>query len=197
MIVSMTDTARRPGRPRDAGAEAAIRDAVRAVLVEVGFGGLTVDAVAAHAGVGKATIYRRWRSKEELVRAALGEILEDEEPPDTGSLAGDLRAILRVMVRDASGVKGQLMPALCGEAQTDPELAEILASFSGEKRRVFDAVFDRAVARGELEPGVDVEVCTEVLLGPVLARRLITRGALDDAFADKVVEIVVSGLAVR
>ena len=83
-------TARRPGRPRDPQADEAITSAIVDVLAEQGFSGFTVEEVAARAGVGKATIYRRWSTKEELVLAAAERVMVHVEPPDTGSLRDDL-----------------------------------------------------------------------------------------------------------
>ena len=86
---------KRPGRPRDEGAAQAILTATMELMAEVGFAGVTVDGVAQRAGVGKATIYRRWKSKERLVLDAIGASTEPAPVPDTGSVAGDLRGDLR------------------------------------------------------------------------------------------------------
>jgi AcrR family transcriptional regulator len=202
MIWSVAATAeaeesKRPGRPRDARVEAVVRQAVRDALAEGGFGALTIDGVAARAGVGKATIYRRWRSKEELVRDALGELLQQEAAPDTGSLAGDLRVLIDGFVTDIHGVRGQLMPSLCGEAQTDPDLAAILDSFSSRKHELMAEVFRRAKKRGEVRATVDPEIALDMLLGPIVFRKLITRGTIDERLGEQIVALLVAACAPR
>src|SRR5215217_9777739 len=97
----------RGGRPRDPSRDGVIRAAILRLLAEVGYGALTMDAVAAEAGVGKATIYRRWRTKQDLVVDTISDLNRDEaSPPDTGSLEGDLRAMLRSLISVITGPTG-------------------------------------------------------------------------------------------
>src|SRR5215210_7277732 len=97
----------RGGRPRDPSRDDVIRAAILRLLAEVGYGALTMDAVAAEAGVGKATIYRRWRTKQDLVVDTISDLNRAEAtPPDTGSLEGDLRAMLHTPVGVISGPTG-------------------------------------------------------------------------------------------
>src|SRR4029450_1434343 len=97
----------RGGRPRDPSRDGVIRAAILQLLAEVGYGALTMDAVASEAGVGKATIYRRWRTKQDPVVDPISDLNRDEAaPPDTGSLEGDLRAMMRQMVAMISGPTG-------------------------------------------------------------------------------------------
>src|ERR671929_840669 len=89
----------RGGRPRDPSRDSVIRAAILRLLAEVGYSALTMDAVAAEAGVGKATIYRRWRTKQDLVVDTISDLNREEAtPPDSGSLEGDLRQMLRQLV---------------------------------------------------------------------------------------------------
>src|SRR5438270_13606031 len=100
-VLTTTDIPRpsRGGRPRDPSRDGVIRAAILCLLAEVGYGALTMDAVAAEAGVGKATIYRRWRTKEDLVVDTISDLHRGEAlPPDTGSLEGDLRSMLHSLV---------------------------------------------------------------------------------------------------
>src|SRR3954464_11010422 len=94
----------RGGRPRDPSRDGVIRAAILRLLADVGYGALTMDAVAAQAGVGKATIYRRWRTKEDLVVDTIADLNREEAAaPDSGSLEGDLRAILRSLLAIVTG----------------------------------------------------------------------------------------------
>src|ERR687885_704622 len=105
-VLTTTDMPRssRGGRPRDPSRDGVIRAAILRLLAEVGYGALTMDAVAAEAGVGKATIYRRWRTKEDLVVDTISEVNRSEIPlPDTGTLEGDLRAMLHAVVAGING----------------------------------------------------------------------------------------------
>src|SRR5919199_170618 len=106
VALTSTDPVRpnRGGRPRDPSRDGVIRKAILRLLADVGYGALTMDAVAAQAGVGKATIYRRWRTKEDLVVDTIAELHHlDSAPPDTGSLEGDLRALLHAVVAGING----------------------------------------------------------------------------------------------
>ncbi|WP_340377470.1 TetR/AcrR family transcriptional regulator [Streptomyces sp. SS7] len=166
----------RRGRPRDAGRDRALLEATLAVLAESGYGGLTTGAVAARAGVSTATLYRRWSSKEELVLAAATTRTEDlVKQPDTGSLEGDLRALLRDKAASLTGESGRLMRALIGEAAHNDALAEALATgfLVPVRRRVEEAV-GRAVARGEIPPVDDPEMLGDLVVGPMLSHFLIT-----------------------
>jgi AcrR family transcriptional regulator len=166
----------RRGRPRDAARDRALLDATLAVLAENGYGALTTAAVAARAGVSTATLYRRWSSKEDLVVAAAATFAElPSAQPDTGTLAGDLRALLRDKAAGLTGKAGRLMRALIGEATHNTVLAEALATaFLAPVRRRVDEVVRRAVARGEIPPVGDADLLGDLVIGPVLSRFFLT-----------------------
>src|ERR671929_141080 len=108
-VMTTPDVARpsRGGRPRDPSRDGVIRAAILRLLADVGYGALTMDAVAAEAGVGKATIYRRWRTKQDLVVDTIAELNRAEAlPPDTGSLEEDLRVMLHTIVGVMNGPTG-------------------------------------------------------------------------------------------
>ncbi|MBD0711511.1 MULTISPECIES: TetR/AcrR family transcriptional regulator [unclassified Streptomyces] len=173
---SPADPAPRRGRPRDAGRDRALLDATLGVLAESGYGALTTAAVAARAGVSTATLYRRWSSKEELVVAAAASLAEDPYgPPATGGLEGDLRVVLRDKVLAVTGEGGRLMRALIGEAAHNATLAEALttAFLAPVYRRVAEVV-RLAADRGEIPPVEDAELLGEIVVGPVMARFLLT-----------------------
>lgn len=166
----------RRGRPRDTTRDRALLEATYEVLAESGYGGLTTAAVAARAGVSTATLYRRWSSKEELVLAAAAAFSEDlTARPDTGTLEGDLRLLLRDKAAGLTGRSGRLIRALIGEAAHNVPLAEALmdALMRPVRERTEEAV-RRAAARGELTVVPDPDLVTDLVIGPMFSRFLLT-----------------------
>ena len=200
----MSDTAesprRTPGRPRSQASHEAIIRATLELLVENGYRSLTMESVRARAGVGKATIYRRWCSKEELVRDAIVFMHDDFRPPDTGSLRGDYEGMAS-LVRSAAHRAGAatLMPRLLGDVANDPELRAIFYDNLVEPRRAqMRAVIERAVARGEVRDDVDIELVIDLFAGPVVYRLLITGGDYAQLPAvDEQLDALLNGLAPR
>ncbi|MCB1002627.1 MAG: TetR/AcrR family transcriptional regulator [Acidimicrobiales bacterium] len=190
---------RAPGRPLDEQASDDIVDAAVALVGEEGFGGVTVDGVARRAGVSKATIYRRWPTKEALLLDAARCLTGDADAlPDTGSLRGDLRALYAGLVPALhDGVAGRLLPELVAEGTRRPEIRALLAAFSDDRRRRWRAVVERAAARGELVDGVDVEVTVDCLTGPLFTRVLVTGRPLDDELVEAVLDVVLAGVVRR
>lgn len=186
---------RRRGRPRDARADGAILDAAVALLVEVGYAGFTIDAVAHRAGVGKATIYRRWDTKEQLVLDALTLHKPTADAPDTGDLRADLHAIFAPFTEPVAQQKAvRLLPALAAEAALDTDSAERLREFIADRRRPGYAVLERAVAQGLLPPGTDVELVVDLIMGGMLSRMLFTRSRVDAEIVDQVLDLVMPDL---
>jgi AcrR family transcriptional regulator len=187
---------RRPGRPRDARANEAILDAALEVLAEVGPAGFTVDEVATRAGRGKATIYRRWRSRGALLldtgHHRLGLQVTD---PDTGSVRDDLVAMLGELTRKMRDtLAGKVMPAVMAEATINPEMREVLAAFVHDRRKPAFTVIRRGVARGELPEGTDVDLVLDLLCGIVYFRVLIADEPPDLAAVATVVDTVLAGI---
>jgi AcrR family transcriptional regulator len=187
---------RRPGRPRDARADEAILDAALEVLAEVGPARFTVDEVAARAGCGKATIYRRWRSRGALLldtgHHRLGLHVAD---PDTGSVRDDLVAMLGQLARKMRDtLAGKVMPAVVAEAAVNPEMRDVLAAFVHDRRKPAFTAICRGVARGELPPDTDVELVLDLLCGLVYFRVLIAANPPDAAVVDTVVDTVLAGV---
>jgi AcrR family transcriptional regulator len=184
------------GRPRDETREAAILEATTAVLKDVGYDRLTIDAVAAKAKASKATVYRRWPNKAALVVEAMGILKPVSEPgaeppclfPDTGSLRGDLTAGLQAICTKLSTDEGKLMAAVMTAQTRDPELAAAMRSTTGDKRRSCQTVVDRAIARGELTSTRGVDAFVEVVPALMYNRLLITGEAFDDVFITQVVD---------
>jgi AcrR family transcriptional regulator len=153
------------GRPRSEEAHRAILAAVIELLPEHGLKGLTIEAVAAHAGVGKTTIYRRWDTKNDLIVEALQHLRPPGPPPDTGSLAGDLEAVVTLQrERLEASALPRMMPRVLADASEDPELlAEIVRTAVMPIRAILDEFVERAVERGELREDVDRESLVDVL----------------------------------
>jgi AcrR family transcriptional regulator len=175
--------ARRPGRPRDARADEAIIAATLQLLGQGGIAGVSIEAVAATAGVGKATIYRRWPSKEALVLHAM--LLGAEQPPtpDTGSLRGDLEAYLLDLVDRIQAFRHQdVLPHLVGAASYDPAVRSALTEYTRARQAPMRAVLQRAADRGDLPPHTDPEVFIDAVLGAINYRRLMTDAPVDAAF---------------
>ncbi|HEX2850525.1 MAG TPA: TetR/AcrR family transcriptional regulator [Acidimicrobiales bacterium] len=183
------------GRPRSAAVDDAIRDATLALLAEVGYAHLTTSAVATRAGVSTATLYRRWSSKLDLVVATLAGHASEQPAPDTGSLLGDFRAVLRPLV-DAREKTGRILPGLVGEIGRNPELAGALrAALVAPRRRVLAAMLERAEARGELRPGVDRDVVIDLLVGPIQYRLLVTGQPVTRKIADEFAALAARAVA--
>jgi AcrR family transcriptional regulator len=166
----MTEPSQAAGRPRSEEAHRAILDATLALLVEVGYSALTVEGIAQRAGVGKATIYRRWPSKLPLVIEAFGELPAFEEA-DTGDLRGDLDHILRSYVRVYNTTPlGAVVPSLAGELPHNPELMDLFAPVVKERRRPLIRALERAVQRGEIPRDIDLDLAADLVLGPITVR---------------------------
>lgn len=168
----------------------AILDATLSVAAESGYDGLTIDAVAARAHASKATVYRRWKNKAELVRAALDRLDDADNAtiPDTGALRSDLLAVLAALAIKASPAYLALMQGLVAASRHDPELAAALADHvDDDERSPFRAALSRAIDRGELPAGCDTAMAHDVAEALVL-RQLQVGGALDEAFALRVVD---------
>jgi AcrR family transcriptional regulator len=183
------------GRPRSEEAHQAILDATLALLAEVGFSALTVEGVAQRAGVGKATIYRRWTSKLPLVVEAFGRLpaLEDA---DTGSLAGDLKLMLRNYLHlFRSTPLGAVLPSLAGERAHDPELAKLFEPLMRDRRQPLQRAFERAVARGELSPDLDLDLAADLVVGPIAVRLFFSGAKLKPEIVEPIVELALRGIA--
>jgi AcrR family transcriptional regulator len=198
MSAVMTDPPRtsRGGRPRDPSRVGVIRAAILSLLADVGYGALTMDAVAAEAGVGKATIYRRWRTKEDLVADTIAEISRAEvTPADTGSLEGDLREMLHTIVGAVNGPTGAATQALLSTVPHNPALA---AAFHdgpvGVWAHAFQQIFARAESRGELRPGMTGSIVAEAITAPLVQRWLVNTRPVTDEYADEVLAQVVMPL---
>jgi AcrR family transcriptional regulator len=166
-------------------------------MAEHGVHALRMDDVADRAGVGKATIYRRYRSKEQLVTDAVGALVSEIEVPDSGSTRTDLLALMRDAVELYRGsLAARLMPTIIDEMSRNPDLAAVARDrFLNVRRAALETVFDRGVRRGDLRTDLDMELALDVLAGPLFYRLLVTGGPIDERLAESVVELILAGFA--
>lgn len=192
------ESSARTGRPRDARADRAILAKTLELIAERGIGALRMTDVAGRAGVGKAAIYRRYDSKDELIAAAVTALVNQAIPvPDTGSTREDLVALMREAVAVYSDpVHAGVMPSLVEAMRHQRELARVVREdFLTKRRASLRTVLDRGIARGDLSPRHDVELALDVLGGPLFYRLLITGGPIDDDLATGVAELILRGFA--
>jgi AcrR family transcriptional regulator len=168
-------------RPRSAQSHAAILQATLELVVEDGLRATTIEGIAARAGVGKATIYRRWKTKEELFVEALRTVAFPLPDPDTGSFRGDVEAIIAFNLEHATRKAALLMPRLMVEAADDPELFAVMQDVLVEPRRaVLRTILRRGVERGEVRDDVDPETAIDLLIGPFIYAVLVTGADLQE-----------------
>jgi AcrR family transcriptional regulator len=186
---------RRPGRPRDARAGEAILVAAAEVLGEGGPQGFTVEAVAARAGVGKATIYRRWPTRGELMLDAASRVGLEVTPVDTGNVRDDLVQHLVALADKMAGTpSGRLLVAIIAEAVANPEMNQQLRAFTMARRQVARAAVVRGMERGQLPPDIDPDDVLDLLGGPIFWRLLTGGMVADAAFITWMVDTVLAGV---
>lgn len=191
------------GKRRPSGAAVrrpAVTDALRRALFEEwaanGYRGLSLERVAARAGAGKAALYRRWPSKLAMVDDALQAVgINVTEVPDTGSLAGDVTALLlsfRRVLRHP--LARRIIPDLHAELGRSRELEGPLATLTAARRARVMPILDRAIARGELRPGVDRALAADLVAAPLYWRTVVTRGRADRGYLDRLTAAIVAGI---
>ena len=193
-MVEVAEHPARSGRPRSPAADAAIRQATLDLLRTEGYANLTMAGVAAKAGVSTATLYRRWHSKLDLVVHVLQALTEDRPIPDTGSLAGDLRAVLEMMLTGMAST-GPIMRGLVGEFSRNGELAEALRRHLILPRRAATVeVLDRAARRGEVRQGVDADLVFDILAGALYYRSAVLGRPATEAVVDDLTELILRAI---
>ena len=191
MAISEDDVRVRAGRPRDPACDAAILQATLDLFAEHGYSGVSMDGVAARAGVGKATIYRRYSSKAELVVEAVrcGAQLEDRLP-DTGDLRDDLISMMRPLLDRLRGDDAKVMVTFAVERLREPELAEEFdRSVIGKKREHIRHLVRSAIERGDIPADSDADLIAEAP-GAFLWHHAIYNLPMDDALLGRIVDLV-------
>ncbi len=180
-------------------AEAAILEATRELIIEVGVRGLTVEGVAARARVAKTTVYRRWSSKEELALAVLLQSVREIAVPDLGNVREELIAFLNDAIRVLTrSLMGRVMQGLVSDFAGNEELGKafreqvISLRLAGVQRLI-----ERAIERGEIRSDVDVVLVHELLFGPIFYRLLLTGRKLDRRLAERIVDAILPGIAMQ
>jgi AcrR family transcriptional regulator len=194
-IARIDDAPARRGRPRNESCSTSILSATLELVAEVGIASLTMDAVAQRAGVGKATIYRRWSSKEALMLDAWMSCVSTPHVPDTGSLRADLEELFLRNDRPLSDEAMQrVFPQMIAAAKVNPEVQQAYQAFLTERRRPINTVLASAVRRGELSAETDLQLVGDLMIAPLMYRWLVTDGLVDDSMISSVIDTVLAGL---
>jgi AcrR family transcriptional regulator len=169
------------------------------MLIEHGFDGLTMEGVASEAGVGKATIYRRWPSKTDLVFDAVRSLKPMIDHPDHGDVRSDLVDLVQGAASwGGDGEYSQVLAALMSEMRHNSELAVVYREqFLAPRRVESAAIIRRGIERGELRADIDVDLVLDMLIGTVVYRNLITGGDLTPGAVERAVDQVLDGVAAR
>ncbi|WP_033323948.1 TetR/AcrR family transcriptional regulator [Streptomyces yerevanensis] len=191
------------GRPRSATADAAILEATRAALVELGWSKLTLGDVATRAGVAKTTLYRRWAGKNELVVDAVAELFDELEIPDRGSLAADVEGVVLqfAVILARPEAKSGLMAVIAESVRDDALRARIRTSIVDRQKRLVLEGRARAQVRGELPPETDLkesartaDLIFDVIAGTVVHRALVSAEPVDTDWARAFAKLLLNGL---
>lgn len=190
---------RGPGRPRDRAAHAAILQAAIDLTREVGYDALAIDAVAARAGVGKATIYRYWANKELLMAEAIDGIVRSIPPADTGTVEGDLMVYMgAIMLMYQDPATPPLLSGFIAAMARSPLIAErIRNGFVGRFRKAIREALERGVRRGELDAEMNVELALNMLAGSMLYQSLLNGERITEAYTREVVRRVLKAFEPR
>jgi AcrR family transcriptional regulator len=175
----------------------AIRSALIEELAAVGYGRLSIEAVARRAGVGKTAVYRRWNSKLDMVLDVIGEVAgQSLSLPDTGSLHGDLELFLRVAARALKHpIASQIIPDLLSEAARNPQIAATLQkALHANQHDVGVMLIERARARGELTDEIDPDLAVDLIVGPLYWRLAIARTPMPERHLKSMVRAAAAAL---
>lgn len=175
----------------------AIRQAVTQELAAVGYGRLSIEAVARRAGVGKTAVYRRWSSKLEMVLEIVSGVADQSLPLlDTGSLRGDIEALLRIVARALRHrLASQIIPDLLAEAARNPKIAQTLQdALRANQRQVSTLLIGRAIDRGELPAGTDPDAAIDLIIGPIYWRLTVARTPLPPGYVTALAASIAAAL---
>ena len=190
---------RPPGRPRSEQARVSIEHSTLALLAKRGFSELTIEAVAAHAGVGKATVYRWWPDKASLIADAFANSATPKlHFPDTGSVITDMSRQMWQLIKIFRSPRGKIVSAMLGAGQSDRSLiAAFRERFLKPRRQEAYATLRRAIQRGELPGNVDLDLLLDSLYGPIYMRFLIQHDSLTPKFVQGLCEITLGKASAR
>jgi AcrR family transcriptional regulator len=167
------------------------------LLAERGYSGFSVEQVVERSGVAKTTLYRHWRTRNDLLAAAVAELDGGGPLPDTGSVRQDLVDLLARRVQAARTRQwNRCMPALVEAAAYNPELAEIIASLTWQMLEQIETLLQRGIERGELRHDLDLQLAASALIGPMVFRRLLLHEAPTIQRVSAVIDLLLQGIAV-
>ncbi len=197
MSSPVPEVRRKRGRPRDPEADGRILAAASALILVRGFDSMTVDEVASTAGVGKATVYRRWARKEDLAVAAMEQLYRDEmPPPDTGSIRGDLRAMFTSVLNFVNSPTGtDYIRTTIKESLRDERIAALYREANERAERNAVPVFERAISRGEVRADTPVTAAVQVLGALVVMRAIAGQEMPGVDEVDQMVDFVLNGIS--
>lgn len=186
---------RKPGRPRSEKARQAILESTLNLLRDAGFADFSVETVASHANVGKATVYRWWPNKAALIVDAFATSADEElRFPDTGSVIRDMKIQMGHLVDILLSARGRIVANLIGAGQADPELTRAFRDrFLRPRREEAYATLRRGIERGELMREANLDLLLDSLYGPIYMRFLIGHRELSRAFSDQLCDSVMRG----
>jgi TetR/AcrR family transcriptional regulator, regulator of autoinduction and epiphytic fitness len=199
----MVDVGPAPGTleepdPRVERSRRVILEAVLEELGDVGYGALTIEGVAARAGVGKSTIYRHWSGKLDLVEDAFRTLKAPVQAPEAGTLRERVVGLLeQVACLVEESTFSACMPALIEAAEHDPQVRDLHIRSSAERRAILVDLLREGVENGELPSDTDPELLGDALVGPILLRRLMLYEPLDPAIVPKLVDQLLPALPKR
>ncbi len=190
---------RKRGRPRDPAADGRILAAASSLILLRGFDSMTVDEVASNAGVGKATVYRRWARKEDLAVAAMERLYRDELPaPDTGSIREDLRAMYAAVLAFVNSPAGMdYVRTTIKESMRDDRIANLYREARERAEQSASEVFERAIARGEVRPDIPMRTVVQLVGSLVSMRAVIGQDVPTMADLDHLVDFVLHGISTK
>ncbi|MGV3479302.1 MAG: TetR/AcrR family transcriptional regulator [Sphingobium sp.] len=184
------------GRPKDAAVEKRMLDAAIDLLIEVGFSGLTVDKITAHAGIPRSTFYRRWQTVNEVVIAAIRDVYADTypTPPDTGDVITDLRQMVRAMAKLVADRRlGRVFRFLIAEMAVDADLRAATMEIVRQRRAIATAVLQRGIDKGQLRANTNAPMLIEVISGAMFFHQFFGETEIDEAYVDGVATLVLEG----
>ena len=177
--------------PRVARSQRAILEATLAELGEVGYGAMTIESIAARANVGKATVYRHWSGKLQLIESALEALKHDIEVPEDGAARERITVFLRGLAEHVGqSMLAACLPALVSAAEYDPAVAEFKRRFAQARRQQLVEIVSAGIAAGEIADQHDAAFVAELLVSPIFFRRLISKEPLGPDHVDAVVDAI-------
>lgn len=191
-------TKRPPGRPRNERSRQAILRSTLKLLRKTGFADLSIEAIAADAHVGKATVYRWWPNKGALAVDAFASSIEDElHFPDKGSVFDDVSLQMNQFVEVLQSRSGCIVAAVIAAGQSDPELMEeFRARFLRRRRQEAYETLQRGIARGELPKKIDLDLVLDMLYGAIYMRFLIRHGELSEKYVNDICRVILNGAGI-